>query len=121
TPWSPFSGRNGTAAWKTSGGPFIWTPTSTKLNKRNSATMAIENEFAGLKVTVMGLGLNGGGLASTLHFARRGAEVTVTDLRTEDILKPTMDELAGYPIRYVLGKHEEADFRGADIVVKNPG
>lgn len=83
--------------------------------------MAIENDFSGYKVTVMGLGLNGGGLASTLHFLKRGAEVTVTDLRTEEVLRPTLEALAGQPVRYVLGRHEEDDFRNADIVVKNPG
>jgi len=81
----------------------------------------IDNEFSGQKVTVMGLGLNGGGLASTLHFLRRGAEVTVTDLRTEEVLRPTLEALAGLPVRFVLGCHEESDFRNADIVVKNPG
>jgi UDP-N-acetylmuramoylalanine--D-glutamate ligase len=78
-------------------------------------------DWSGRKVTVMGLGLNGGGLASTLHFLRRGAEVTVTDLRTEDILRPTLEALEGWPVRYVLGRHEEADFKSADVVVKNPG
>jgi UDP-N-acetylmuramoylalanine--D-glutamate ligase len=82
--------------------------------------MAFDTDFTGRKVTIMGLGLNGGGLASTLYFARRGAEVTVTDLRTEDVLGPSMNELAGVPVRYVLGRHDEADFRDADIVVKNP-
>ena len=82
--------------------------------------MANDKEFQGRKVTIMGLGLNGGGLASTLYFAHRGAEVTVTDLRTEDILAPTLEALAGVNVRYVLGRHEEDDFRRADIVVKNP-
>jgi UDP-N-acetylmuramoylalanine--D-glutamate ligase len=77
-------------------------------------------DFTGRRVTIMGLGLNGGGLASTLFFARRGAEVTVTDLRTEEVLGPSLEALAGLPVRYVLGRHEEADFRNADIVVKNP-
>lgn len=58
--------------------------------------MAIENDFSGSKVTVMGL--NGGGLASTLHFVRRGAEVTVTDLRTEEVLRPTLESRAGNPL-----------------------
>lgn len=77
-------------------------------------------KFRGQKVTVMGLGLNGGGVASALYFARGGAEVTVTDLRTEDVLRPSLEALNGLPIRYVLGRHEEADFANADIVVKNP-
>lgn len=77
-------------------------------------------DYTGRKVTIMGLGLNGGGLASTLYFARRGAEVTVTDLRSEEVLRPSLEALAGLPVRYVLGRHEEDDFRNADIVVKNP-
>ena len=77
-------------------------------------------DFTGWKVTVMGLGLNGGGLASTIHFVRRGAEVTVTDLRTEEVLRPSLEALKGLNVRLVLGRHDEADFRNADLVVKNP-
>jgi UDP-N-acetylmuramoylalanine--D-glutamate ligase len=76
--------------------------------------------IAGRKVTVMGLGINGGGLASALFFARRGAEVTVTDLRTREVLQGSIDSLRAFPVRYVLGRHEEADFTGADLVIKNP-
>lgn len=83
--------------------------------------MAIENDFTGQKVTIMGLGLNGGGLASTQYFLQRGAEVTVTDLRNEEVLRPSLEALGGQPVRYVLGRHEEADFLHADVVVKNPG
>ncbi len=73
------------------------------------------------KVTVMGLGVHGGGAASAAFFANRGAEVTVTDLRTADQLAPSLDLLKGLPVRYVLGEHREADFRNADLVIKNPG
>jgi UDP-N-acetylmuramoylalanine--D-glutamate ligase len=76
--------------------------------------------IAGMNVTVMGLGINGGGLASALFFARRGARVTVTDLRTASILKDSMDSLSGHPIRYVLERHAEEDFARADLVIKNP-
>jgi UDP-N-acetylmuramoylalanine--D-glutamate ligase len=75
---------------------------------------------AGMKVTVMGLGLNGGGLATARFFARRGAAVTVTDTKGADALRDSIEGLAGLPIRYVLGRHEEADFAGADLVIKNP-
>ncbi len=77
-------------------------------------------DYKGKKITVMGLGLNGGGLEAARFFASKGAEVTVTDLRTADILKPTMDKLAEFDIRYVLGRHDFADFENADIVIKNP-
>ena len=76
--------------------------------------------ISGMKVTVMGLGLNGGGMASARFFASKGAEVTVTDLRKEEILAPSMEKLKNYSIRYVLGRHEVEDFRNADIVIKNP-
>ena len=72
----------------------------------------------------MGLGLHGGGFSSAKFFARRGAEVTVTDLRDEQTLKPSIEKLERNitpgTIRYVLGRHEERDFTGADIVIKSP-
>ena len=77
--------------------------------------------YSGMKVLVMGLGLNGGGLESARFLAARGAEVTVTDLRDEKALAPSMEKLAAFPIRFVLGKHEMEDFRSADMVIKNPG
>jgi len=79
-----------------------------------------ENNFAGMKVLVMGLGLHGGGLESARHLAGKGAIVTVTDLKDEKTLEPTIEKLRGFPIRYVLGKHEIEDFQNADFVVKNP-
>ncbi|MDR1105572.1 MAG: UDP-N-acetylmuramoyl-L-alanine--D-glutamate ligase [Treponema sp.] len=84
-------------------------------------------DYAGMNITVMGLGLHGGGLESALYFAGRGARVTVTDLRDEKILAPSIEKLesrsAGFsfPVRYVLGRHETADFKNAGMVIKNPG
>jgi len=74
----------------------------------------------GRRVTVMGLGVNGGGLATARFFARRGAAVTVTDLRGPEALAPSIEALAGLPVRFVLGRHDEADFVSADLVIKNP-
>ena len=71
-------------------------------------------------VTVMGLGVNGGGLATALFFARRGAAVTVTDLRGPEALAPSIAALADLPVRFVLGRHDEVDFASADLVIKNP-
>jgi UDP-N-acetylmuramoylalanine--D-glutamate ligase len=76
--------------------------------------------LAGMRVTVMGLGINGGGVASARFFAHRGASVTVTDLRSERVLADAVEQLRGFPVRYVLERHEEEDFRGADLVIKNP-
>jgi len=68
----------------------------------------------------MGLGLHGGGSASAEFFAESGAEVTVTDLRDKDVLRPSIEALSAYNIRYVLGRHDIEDFKNADIVIKNP-
>ncbi len=78
------------------------------------------SELSGKKVTVMGLGLHGGGLASARYLCEQGAEVTVTDLRSESDLIGSLDQLGALPLKLVLGRHEERDFRDADVVVKNP-
>ncbi|MDR2029094.1 MAG: UDP-N-acetylmuramoyl-L-alanine--D-glutamate ligase [Treponema sp.] len=77
--------------------------------------------YAGCKVLIMGLGLHGGGLESARYLARRGADLTVTDLRDESVLAPSLEKLRGLPIRYVLGRHNIEDFEKADMVIKNPG
>jgi UDP-N-acetylmuramoylalanine--D-glutamate ligase len=88
----------------------------------NNPPFKTRKDIAGLKVTIMGLGLNGGGLATAAFFARNGARVTVTDKKTEAELAPSIEALAAYPdIRYVLGAHDIEDFRNADVVIKNPG
>lgn len=69
----------------------------------------------------MGLGLHGGGLAAARWFAKRGAAVTVTDLKDKKTLKSSLDKLKKFNIRYVLGRHEAEDFKKADTVVQNPG
>ena len=68
----------------------------------------------------MGLGLNGGGLACVRYFASLGAHVTATDLRSEEILAPSLEKLKDLPVRYVLGEHRMEDFEQADLVIKNP-
>jgi UDP-N-acetylmuramoylalanine--D-glutamate ligase len=84
-------------------------------------------DYAGMKVLIMGLGLHGGGLESARFLLKRGAELTVTDLRDEQTLAPSIEQLSAAckdgvsPVRYVLGKHEIDDFKNADMVIKNPG
>ncbi len=74
----------------------------------------------GKKVLVMGLGLHGGGLGVVRFLLEQGAQVTVTDLRKPEELAPTLKELEGAPIRYVLGEHRKEDFSQAEVVVRNP-
>ncbi len=79
-----------------------------------------ENNYEGLKVTIMGLGLHGGGFTSAKYFASRGAIVTVTDLKSKEILEDSIKKLKEYPINFVLGYHNEEDFSNADLIIKNP-
>ena len=60
-------------------------------------------------------------MESARYLAAKGAEVTVTDLRDEKTLAPSIEKLKNYPVHYVLGKHEMDDFINADMVIKNPG
>ncbi|MDR1838373.1 MAG: UDP-N-acetylmuramoyl-L-alanine--D-glutamate ligase [Treponema sp.] len=85
-------------------------------------------DYSGIKVLIMGLGLHGGGLESARFLLKRGAEITVTDLRDEKILTPSIEQLdeacrklGQKPVRYILGRHEIEDFKNNDIVIKNPG
>ena len=76
-------------------------------------------DLSGLSILVMGLGLHGGGLATVRYLVDRGAECTVTDLRSEEELRPVLEQLPTH-IRLVLGCHEARDFAQCDLVVKNP-
>ncbi|GMO46682.1 MAG: UDP-N-acetylmuramoyl-L-alanine--D-glutamate ligase [Termitinemataceae bacterium] len=85
-------------------------------------------DYSGIDALVMGLGINGGGLESAKFLAKHGAKLTVTDLRSAEILQASitaLDEFVGSinaaPVRYVLGHHEIDDFKSADLVIKNPG
>jgi len=69
----------------------------------------------------MGLGVNAGGLGVARFLVEAGAEVTVTDLRDQDVLRPTLEQMRDLPVRYVLGHHREEDFRQAELVIRNPG
>ncbi len=76
--------------------------------------------FNGMRVTVMGLGLHSGGVASALFCLQHGAELCVTDLQDEKTLAPSIEKLSDYTVRYVLGRHEIQDFTQADLVIKGP-
>ncbi len=78
-------------------------------------------DLRGKRVLIMGLGLHGSGIASARYAAQQGAIVRVTDLRSAQILAPSIASLAGLPIEYVLGEHRDEDFHWAEIVIHVPG
>ncbi|MFZ4616612.1 MAG: UDP-N-acetylmuramoyl-L-alanine--D-glutamate ligase [Rectinemataceae bacterium] len=82
--------------------------------------IASARDLSGLTVTVMGLGLHGGGLSTARFLAEAGARVTVTDTKDETVLAASLAALEGLSIRYVLGRHDLEDFARADLVIKNP-
>ncbi len=77
-------------------------------------------EMAGKRVTLMGLGLFGGGEGAAQFLVARGAELTITDLRGPERLAAPLKRLSSVPARYRLGGHDLADFAEADLVVANP-
>jgi UDP-N-acetylmuramoylalanine--D-glutamate ligase len=74
----------------------------------------------GKRVTVMGLGLFGGGLGVTRFLVRSGAKVTVTDSKSETDLRESVEALRPLPVTLKLSGHDERDFRDADLVIVNP-
>jgi len=77
-------------------------------------------DFKGKRVLIMGLGTIGKGLKDALFFYDKGAIVTVTDLKTENELENSIEELKNKNIKLHLGGHIEKDFVENDIIVRNP-
>lgn len=82
------------------------------------------DEFAGRRVTVMGLGRFGGGVGVTRFLCERGADVLVTDREPADKLEKSVAQLqdlidAGR-VELRLGEHNVSDFTTCDLVVVNP-
>jgi UDP-N-acetylmuramoylalanine--D-glutamate ligase len=74
-----------------------------------------------MRVTVMGLGRHGGGVAAARWLAEAGASVTLTDLADEAALADSLAKLADVPIAAVhLGGHRESDLIDAELIVVNP-
>lgn len=76
--------------------------------------------FKNKKVLVMGLGLHGGGVGVAKFCYKHGAEILVTDLKTDEQLKDSKDQLKKLKIKYSLGGHKEEDFLWSDLIIKNP-
>ncbi len=76
----------------------------------------------GKRVTVMGLGLHGGGASVALWLAKHGARVTVTDLKTKKELQSSITrlQLTTDNLQLHLGRHRKQDFIDTDMVVRNP-
>lgn len=95
------------------------------------------NNFQDAMVTVMGLGRykQGSGVGASKWLMRHGAQIVITDLKSEAELKESVEEITKwytqyrkefadrtiYPPIFVLGEHHEDDFTNVDLVMQNPG
>jgi UDP-N-acetylmuramoylalanine--D-glutamate ligase len=81
-----------------------------------------KSDLEGKKITIMGIGLHGGGIAAVRFFAEAGAKVIATDMKTEKELAPSLEKLKDLKnVQLVLGQHRIEDFENVDLVVKGPG
>ncbi len=80
-------------------------------------------EFKNKKITMMGLGLLGRGIGVAKFLASNGAILTVTDLKPEEKLRSSLEELKPFEtsITYVLGEHRIQDFEDKDLIIKTAG
>jgi len=70
----------------------------------------------------MGLGLLGRGIGDAAFLAQHGAELVVTDKKTETELQGALEQLGSFShITYRLGEHAEADFTEKDLILKGAG
>jgi UDP-N-acetylmuramoylalanine--D-glutamate ligase len=76
-------------------------------------------ELKGKKVLVVGLGVSG--MAAALFLRRRGALVTVSDLRSAEALARHIPALLDAGVNVEAGGHGHATFRRQDLIVLSPG
>ncbi len=95
------------------------------------------SSFQDAAVTVMGLGRfkQGSGVGAAKWLMRHGAQIVITDLKSEEELRESVDEIMYwytqyratikdrdiYPPVFVLGEHHEDDFTNVNLVMQNPG
>ena len=70
----------------------------------------------------MGLGILGRGVNVAKFLAECAADLIITDLKKEEELKPSLKQLKKFEnIKYTLGRHEFADFKNRDFIIKAGG
>ncbi|MBN1122275.1 MAG: UDP-N-acetylmuramoyl-L-alanine--D-glutamate ligase [Anaerolineae bacterium] len=79
----------------------------------------MDDPLSGKRVAIIGLARQGTALARWL--CENGAQVVVSDMRTEDQLAEPMAELADYSITYILGDHPDYLLNRVDLVCLSGG
>jgi UDP-N-acetylmuramoylalanine--D-glutamate ligase len=70
---------------------------------------------------ILVVGLARTGISVARFLASSQAIVTVTDVRSSELLADQMAALAGLPIIWELGQHVDSSFTGSDLIVVSPG
>jgi UDP-N-acetylmuramoylalanine--D-glutamate ligase len=78
-------------------------------------------QLSGKRVHVIGLGSWGTGRAVAQVLCRRGAEVTVSDVKPAEALAEEIGALSGLPIAVLTGESAYRGIEHAELVVPSPG
>src|SRR5437773_11580573 len=88
-----------------------------KINNQKSTIDSMD--LHGKRVLVVGLGRSG--VASALFLKAHGAQVTVSDAKSEDHLRQEIPALLDEGITVETGGHGERTFHNQDLIVISPG
>ncbi|MBX9878220.1 MAG: UDP-N-acetylmuramoyl-L-alanine--D-glutamate ligase [Candidatus Obscuribacterales bacterium] len=76
--------------------------------------------YSGKNVTILGAGRSG--LATALYLAKRGAQVTVSELSILAFDKdPVLADLKSRGVKFETGAHSDEAIAGADLILTSPG
>ncbi len=84
------------------------------------ADAALNDDWRGRRVVVMGLGRFGGGIGAARWLAEQGARVVVTDQAGADSLADSTRLLADLDIEFQLGGHDARLLNDAEAMVVSP-
>lgn len=81
--------------------------------------MTLKQDWAGKRVAVIGLGIEGEDLAR--YFATHGASVVVSDMKTAEALETRIHALQGLDVSFSLGANDPTAVMDADLVCVSQG
>ncbi len=77
--------------------------------------------LAGKKVHIIGLGDKGTGRACAEVLGRMGADITISDSKSAEVLAEQVGKLQGKGITFLLGEDAYKGIENADLVIPSPG
>jgi UDP-N-acetylmuramoylalanine--D-glutamate ligase len=80
---------------------------------------ALKKDLAGKRAVVVGMAMTG--MAAAEFLVKRGAEVVVSDMKTEGGLGTAPERLRSLGVEVELGGHSRETFLSGDLIVLSPG